>query len=78
MEILNEKIFFFLFTRIFSSGRDKVLVLWDILKGTSLKVLPVYEGIEGAFIIPYEAVLPNSLKNKSSEIYAACAGEKGN
>ncbi|XP_051157551.1 transducin beta-like protein 3 [Leptopilina boulardi] len=60
-----------------SSGRDKVLVLWDILKGTSLKVLPVYEGIEGAFIIPSEAVLPNSLKNKSSEIYAACAGEKG-
>lgn len=62
---------------ILSSGRDKVLVLWDISQGTSLKILPVYEGIEGAFIIPSAVVLPNSLKNKKSEIYAACAGEKG-
>ena len=60
-----------------SSGRDKVLILWDIVKKVSIRILPVYECIEGAFIIPAKANFPvPKAKNKSS-IYAASAGEKG-
>ena len=54
-----------------------MLILWDISSGTSVRVLPVYEGIEGAFMI-----LPKSLpafikKRKNDDIYIASAGEKG-
>lgn len=60
-----------------SSGRDKVLILWDISSGTSIRVLPVYEVIEGAFIIPHKS-LPGFIKlHKSDDIYVASAGEKG-
>lgn len=60
-----------------SSGRDKVLILWNISKATSIRILPVYEGIEGAFIIPSGTPLPESVQYTKSGIYAACAGEKG-
>lgn len=61
-----------------SSGRDKVLILWDLVKKASVRILPVYECIEGAFIIPNSADLPPVSKVKSkSAIYAASAGEKG-
>lgn len=60
-----------------SSGRDKVLILWDISSGTSIRVLPVYEVIEGAFIISHKS-LPGFIKlRKSDDIYVATAGEKG-
>ncbi|XP_020295667.1 transducin beta-like protein 3 [Pseudomyrmex gracilis] len=60
-----------------SSGRDKVLILWDISSGTSVRVLPVYEGIEGAFIVSAQN-LPVFIKSrKSSDVYVAAAGEKG-
>ncbi|XP_011503744.1 PREDICTED: transducin beta-like protein 3 [Ceratosolen solmsi marchali] len=60
-----------------SSGRDKVLILWDLIKKISLRILPVFECIEGAFIIPNTANLPiPKIKTKSS-IYAASAGENG-
>lgn len=72
MLLINNHLF-----QILSSGRDKVLILWDISQGSSIRVLPVYEGVEGAFIIPSEAPLPDSIKRKKSEIYAASAGEKG-
>ncbi|XP_025152449.1 transducin beta-like protein 3 isoform X2 [Harpegnathos saltator] len=61
-----------------SSGRDKVLILWDISSGTTVRVLPVYEGIEGAFIIDTKTPLPTfSQLCKTSDIYVASAGEKG-
>ncbi|XP_001601796.1 transducin beta-like protein 3 [Nasonia vitripennis] len=60
-----------------SSGRDKVLILWDIVKKASVRILPVYECIEGAFIIPDSASLPVSKAKNKSSIYAASAGEKG-
>ncbi|XP_050463329.1 transducin beta-like protein 3 [Cataglyphis hispanica] len=60
-----------------SSGRDKVLILWDISSRTSIRVLPVYEVIEGAFIISHKS-LPGFIKlHKNDDIYVASAGEKG-
>lgn len=60
-----------------SSGRDRVLILWDILTGTSIRVLPVYEGIEGAFMISVKC-LPSFITSRESDgIYVASAGEKG-
>ncbi|XP_032669391.1 transducin beta-like protein 3 isoform X2 [Odontomachus brunneus] len=60
-----------------SSGRDKVLILWDISSGTSVRVLPVYEGIEGAFIIDTNTPLSFLPSRKPDDIYVASAGEKG-
>lgn len=62
-----------------SSGRDRVLILWNILSGTSIRILPVYEGIEGAFIISSKVPLPDFLTKscKTDGVYVASAGEKG-
>ncbi|XP_014472392.1 PREDICTED: transducin beta-like protein 3 [Dinoponera quadriceps] len=61
-----------------SSGRDRVLILWDISSGTSVRVVPVYEGIEGSFIINAKTPLPVSLQSHNTDdIYVASAGEKG-
>ncbi|XP_015595492.1 transducin beta-like protein 3 isoform X2 [Cephus cinctus] len=59
-----------------SSGRDKVLILWNITKGTAIRTVPVFEGIEGAFILPKCCDLPFPREN-SDGIYVAAAGEKG-
>lgn len=61
-----------------SSGRDKVLILWDIEKGLKIREVPVYESIESALMINYDVNLPNDIKLSKSKIYAAAAGEKGN
>lgn len=64
-------------SHIHSSGRDRVLILWDISSGTSVRTLPVYEGIEGTFIVPSE-ILPASIESRKNDgIYVASAGEKG-
>lgn len=55
-----------------------MLILWDIVKKTSVRILPVYESIEKAFIIPDNASFPISKTSRKSTIYAASAGEKGN
>ncbi|KAK0079969.1 hypothetical protein PV325_005331 [Microctonus aethiopoides] len=63
---------------LLSSGRDKVLILWDIVKGNSIRILPVYEGIEGTFILPSNINLPIDVDTQNSEkIFAVSAGEKG-
>ncbi|KZC07335.1 Transducin beta-like protein 3, partial [Dufourea novaeangliae] len=62
-----------------SSGKDRVLILWNISNESSVRVLPVYEEIEDIFIIPSNVSLPVPLHNKSEDnaIYVAAAGEKG-
>ncbi|XP_012256209.2 transducin beta-like protein 3 [Athalia rosae] len=59
-----------------SSGRDKVLILWNILEGNIVRTVPVYESIESTFLLP-----PNSTKlinsNQSAGVCVAGAGEKG-
>ncbi|EZA55080.1 Transducin beta-like protein [Ooceraea biroi] len=60
-----------------SSGRDRVLILWDIPSGTSVRVLPVYEGIEGAFMISVNNLPAFVNVRKKDGVYVASAGEKG-
>lgn len=60
-----------------SSGRDRVLILWDISTGTSIRVLPVYEGIEETFMISAKCLPVFITLRKSDGIYVASAGEKG-
>jgi U3 small nucleolar RNA-associated protein 13 len=61
-----------------SSSRDKVLILWDFVSGNQLRTIPVYEGIECAFILPYHLELPNGIKlSDENKVYAATAGEEG-
>ncbi|XP_034948506.1 transducin beta-like protein 3 [Chelonus insularis] len=63
---------------LISSGRDKVLILWNIVQKTSVRILPVYEGLEGTFIIPSNINFPGCKdKDKSKGIFVAGAGEKG-
>jgi len=54
-----------------------VLILWDISSGTSIRILPVYEGIEGAFIIPFKSLPAFIELRKKDDIYIASGGEKG-
>lgn len=61
-----------------SSGRDRVLILWKLNESKALKVIPVYESIEAALILPQTFKIPNFTKKFETEgIYVACAGEKG-
>ncbi|KAI4501511.1 hypothetical protein M0802_003388 [Mischocyttarus mexicanus] len=64
-------------THIISSGRDKVLILWDISIETPIRILPVYEEIEGIFIIPNISFPNSSLKTDANSICVASAGEQG-
>lgn len=57
-----------------SSGRDRVLILWNIQEKKSLRILPIYECAEGTFLIPESSTVP--LAKDSNGIYAASAGEK--
>lgn len=55
-----------------------MLILWDISSGTSVRVVPVYQGIEGAFIIDAETPLPPFVQERNTDdLYVAAAGEKG-
>ncbi|CAF4923246.1 unnamed protein product [Pieris macdunnoughi] len=61
-----------------SSGRDRVLILWKISEGKSIRVLPVYECIETMILLPQTFKIPNFTKKVDTQgIYVACAGEKG-
>lgn len=61
-----------------SSGRDRVLILWDLNETKALKVIPVYESIEATILLPPSFKIPNFNKKIETEgIYVACAGEKG-
>lgn len=60
-----------------SSGRDRVIILWDISTSKAIRILPVYEVIEGIFIVPNNLLLSNFLKIEADSICVAAAGEKG-
>lgn len=61
---------------LYSSGRDRVLILWDLTSGSSIRVIPVYEEIEDTFIIPKNLSLSFYNKDENA-IHIATAGEKG-
>lgn len=53
-----------------SSGRDKVLILWDLNSGSQLRTVPVYESLEGVVVIDPETTLPGgSIKNFVKSAY---------
>lgn len=61
-----------------SSGRDRVLILWNLNESKALKVIPVYESIEDTILLPPSFKIPNFTKKIETEgIFVACAGEKG-
>ncbi|XP_026725290.1 transducin beta-like protein 3 [Trichoplusia ni] len=61
-----------------SSGRDRVLILWNLNESKALKVVPVYESIESTILLPPTFKIPNFKKKLETDgIYVACAGEKG-
>ncbi|XP_055300361.1 transducin beta-like protein 3 [Sitodiplosis mosellana] len=60
-----------------SGSRDKVLILWDLQKYEQVRVVPVYETIESAIVLPNNIKLPAAIKLADDKIYAASAGEDG-
>lgn len=59
-----------------TSGRDKVLILWELGTPSCLRTIPVYEAIETIVILPMKFKLPN-FKPLPTSIYVASAGDKG-
>lgn len=51
------------------------MILWDFKKSTAIRTIPTFEGIEGIFIVPSDAILPIDLEE--TNILVAAAGEKG-
>lgn len=41
-----------------SSGRDKVLMLWDLAAGKMVRTVPTYESLEGVVVLGDDAVVP--------------------
>lgn len=60
-----------------SSGRDKVLILWDLMSGKQVRVVPTYETIESVVVLPNNTKLPSKCKFDDGKVYAASAGEHG-
>ncbi|XP_037048242.1 transducin beta-like protein 3 [Bradysia coprophila] len=60
-----------------STGRDKVMMLWNLNELKSVRTVPTYEGVEGAVIINSDCSLPDNIQLDESRIYAASAGESG-
>lgn len=73
---INGIVFHFDGHHFITSGRDKVLVLWEIGKATCLRTIPVYEAVETIVGLPAKFKLPN-FKPMPKSIYVASAGEKG-
>ncbi|XP_076632877.1 transducin beta-like protein 3 isoform X1 [Colletes latitarsis] len=59
-----------------SSGRDRVLILWNISTALSVRVLPVYEEMEDTFVLSRNISLPVPVHDEK-DICVAAAGEKG-
>ncbi|KAG5676857.1 hypothetical protein PVAND_006664 [Polypedilum vanderplanki] len=61
-----------------SSGRDKVLILWNYNTEQQLRTIPVYEGIESALVLNHNLILPNGIRlDDETKVYVASAGEEG-
>ncbi|CAD7080095.1 unnamed protein product [Hermetia illucens] len=69
------------FKHLVSVSRDKVLILWDLMKKSQARVIPIYEALEGVCVLPNNFKLPNNFNLAANEnkekIFAAVAGESG-
>nr|CAD7430284.1 unnamed protein product [Timema monikensis] len=55
--------------------RDKVVIIWDIVRGVKERTLPVYESLECVVILPTKFSLPGH--TVKGGIHIATAGERG-
>lgn len=60
-----------------SSGRDKVIMLWDYNETKSIKTIPTYEGVESVIVLPQNTKLPNVEIADANAVIVASAGEEG-
>lgn len=44
-----------------SSGRDKVLILWNLKSGSQVRTVPVYESLEGVVVLNNGTILPGGI-----------------
>ncbi|XP_067121939.1 transducin beta-like protein 3 [Centruroides vittatus] len=59
-----------------STGRDNVVIMWNIETYENLKTIPVYESLQSIILIPVNRKLPNVNVN-ANYLYFIAAGEKG-
>ncbi|KAJ8957447.1 hypothetical protein NQ318_004927 [Aromia moschata] len=59
-----------------SSGRDKVIILWEFEKTVALCTIPTYEAIEVIVGLPIKFKVPG-FKAEPEGLYVASAGEQG-
>ncbi|KFB39541.1 hypothetical protein ZHAS_00006885 [Anopheles sinensis] len=59
-----------------SSGRDKILILWNFDTQEAVKTIPVYEALEAVIVLPNGTRI-GGVKLEENYVYAACAGEEG-
>jgi len=62
---------------IFSCSRDRVIILWDLSSGSTVRTLPAFEGLEGLVLLPHKFRLPGHKKALKGGIHIAAAGERG-
>ncbi|KAG8222504.1 hypothetical protein J437_LFUL009607 [Ladona fulva] len=66
---------------LISSGRDKVLIFWDLKnEGSIVRTIPTFESIEAMVMLPFGSKLPGIEIEKFAEpsnIHVATAGENG-
>lgn len=60
-----------------SCGRDKVVILWDLVQNKQLRTLPTYEVLEGMVLLPKAPCQDNIPLPLSDSVLVAVAGEKG-
>jgi len=60
-----------------SSGRDKVLILWDLVKNVALRTVPTYECIEAVVGVPYGQSFPELNIKTQKQPHVISAGDKG-
>ncbi|KAJ4446143.1 hypothetical protein ANN_12835 [Periplaneta americana] len=58
-------------------GRDRVIILWDLSSGESIRTLPAFEGLEGLVLLPAKFRIPGQAKKIKGGIHVASAGERG-
>lgn len=62
---------------IVSTGRDKVIIVWDAYTGKLIRTVPVFESVECAVVLSNDVKIPGYQKWKNDEILVLIAGEKG-
>jgi len=63
--------------RAVSSGRDKVLILWDLVKNVALRTVPTYECIESLVGVPFGEPFPNLNIKELNQPHVITAGDRG-